>query len=76
MENIGAIIKAKREEKNLSQTELAARITRSSQLICDIEKGRKRPGADTLILLAKVLDISLDHIFLESNSAQSVKLAE
>lgn len=48
----------------MSQTKLAMLIKRSPQLICDIEAGRKNPSRDTLIGLAKVLDLSLDEIFL------------
>ena len=73
VEPLGAIIKAKREEKSLSQTELAAHISRSPQLICDIEAGRKNPGIDTLVLLANELGMSLDNIFLKGNYAQGVK---
>ena len=73
METLGATIKAKREEKSLSQTKLAAHIGRSSQLICDIEAGRKNPGIDTLVLLAKELGMSLDDIFLKGDYAQRVK---
>lgn len=73
METLGATIKAKREEKSLSQTELAAHIGRSPQLMCDIEAGRKNPGINTLVLLAKELGMSLDDIFLKGDYAQSVK---
>ncbi|GEA17785.1 helix-turn-helix transcriptional regulator [Moorella sp. E306M] len=60
---IGSIIRRKRGEKGISQTRLATRIGRSPQLICDIESGRKKPSIDTLIAIAKELDISLDDIF-------------
>ena len=73
METLGVTIKVKREEKSMSQTELAAHIGRSPQLICDIEAGRKNPGIGTLVLLAKELDMSLDDIFLKGGYAQSVK---
>lgn len=72
METLAATIKEKREEKSMSQTELAARIGRSPQLICDIEAGRKSPGINTLVLLAKELEMSLDSIFLSGNYAQGV----
>lgn len=61
---LSEIIKAKREEKGLSQTELAMRIHRSPQLICDIEAGRKNPSINTLIPISKELSLSLDDIFL------------
>lgn len=59
-----AIMKNKRKEKDITQTELAKNIGKSPQFICDIEAGRKNPGRKTLIAIAKVLDISLDDIFL------------
>lgn len=62
---IGAVIREKRGEKGISQTKLAAIIGRSPQLICDIESGRKNPSIDTLIAIAKELDISLDGIFFK-----------
>lgn len=72
-DNLGLIIKAKREEAGLSKTELGARIGRSPQLICDIEAGRKNPSMDTLVHIAKELGLSLDDIFLNDNYAYSVK---
>ena len=73
METLGAVVKAKREEKSMSQTELAVHIGRSPQLICDIEAGRKNPGIDTLVQLAKELGISLDEFFLKGSYSQGVK---
>ncbi|MBU2702694.1 transcriptional regulator with XRE-family HTH domain [Sporomusaceae bacterium BoRhaA] len=63
--SLSETIKAKRKEKCLSQTELALRINRSPQLICDIEAGRKNPSLDTLALLVKELAFSLDAIFFK-----------
>lgn len=60
----GTTMKDKREEINITQTELAKAIGKSPQLICDIEAGRKNPGRNTLVAIAKKLGISLDDIFL------------
>lgn len=62
--NFEAIMRKKRIEKNITQTKLAEDIGKSPQLICDIEAGRKNPGRNTLVAIAKELDISLDDIFL------------
>jgi ribosome-binding protein aMBF1 (putative translation factor) len=59
-----AVIKA-RKIKNMSQTELATAIDKSTSLICDIEKGRKKPSLPVMVSIAKALDISLDDTFLE-----------
>ncbi|QEK13746.1 helix-turn-helix transcriptional regulator (plasmid) [Crassaminicella thermophila] len=63
------LMKEKREHKKLSQTNLAIMIKKSPQLICDIEAGRKNPSVDTLVNIARILDISLDDIFLKKNYA-------
>ncbi|WP_088187582.1 helix-turn-helix transcriptional regulator [Desulfosporosinus sp. FKA] len=70
---LGSIIRNKRCEKSLTQTALAGLIERKPQLICDIEAGRKKPGIDTMILLARELGLSLDTLFLSSNYATGVK---
>lgn len=59
-----AVINA-RKVKNISQTELAKAIGKSTSLICDIEKGRKKPSVPVMVSIAKELDISLDDTFLE-----------
>jgi len=63
-ENLGATIKCTREKNGFSKTKLAKIIHKSPQLICDIEAGRKNPSLQTLISIVKILDMSLDDIFL------------
>ena len=50
-------IKQIREEKNMSQKELAGKAEISQQFLCDIEKGRRKPSIDTAIKIAGVLNI-------------------
>lgn len=64
MGDIGVQIKNARTQMKMTQTELAKKIGKSPQLICDIEAGRKLPSINTLSMLAKVLKLSLDNIFL------------
>ncbi len=54
-----------RKNKNMSQTELAKEIDKSTSLVCDIEKGRKKPSMTVMVAIARVLNISLDSTFLE-----------
>lgn len=63
---LAAIMKQEREKRNLSQTQLAIRINRSPQLICDIEAKRKGPSLNTIVLMAKELGFSLDDLFFSS----------
>ena len=50
-------LKAIRESKNISQTELADKIHRDRTLISKIENGKCVPSIDTAKDIAKVLDI-------------------
>ena len=51
-------IKQIREEKSMSQKELADKIGVSQQFLCDIEHGRRKPSIDTAIKIARVLNIT------------------
>lgn len=51
-------IKQIREEKNMSQKELAGKAEISQQFLCDIEKGRRKPSIDTAIKIAGALEIT------------------
>ncbi|WP_039241993.1 helix-turn-helix transcriptional regulator [Clostridium botulinum] len=57
-------IKYARKSNNMTQTKLAENIGMSKSFICDIEAGRKNPSINTLGLIAKALNMSLDKIFL------------
>lgn len=53
-----------RTEKQLSQTELARRLYVSRQAVSKWENGDADPSIDKLILLAKIFNVSLDHLIL------------
>jgi DNA-binding XRE family transcriptional regulator len=52
-----------REEKKLTKSDLARKISKSPSFICDIESKRKAPSLETAIDIAKTLNLSLDKIF-------------
>lgn len=52
-----------REEKKLTKSDLARKISKSPSFICDIELKRKTPSLETAIDIAKTLNLSLDKIF-------------
>jgi putative transcriptional regulator len=54
-----------RVENNLSQQELADKVNASRQTIGLIEKGGYNPTLELCIRIARVLDKSLDHLFME-----------
>lgn len=55
-------IKRKREEKQMTQTELANKAGVTSQMICQIEKGSKNPSFQVAKLIAEALDCTLDEL--------------
>lgn len=57
------LIKEKRVEKGLSQKELADMSGVPQQTISAIETGSRDPVAETLYLLAKALDTTMDEIY-------------
>lgn len=63
----GDIIRNRREELGLVQEELAAKIDLelSRQSISSWEKGEAYPRVEKLLVLASVLDLSLDTMFSE-----------
>lgn len=58
-------IKEKREQLGISQKELAEKAGISQSFLCDIEQGRNKPGIDTAIKIAQVLNV-VDIKFFET----------
>jgi transcriptional regulator with XRE-family HTH domain len=54
---IGQIIKSKREEKGLSQDQLAQRLDVTKSTISSYETGQRRPTIDRVKILASVLEV-------------------
>lgn len=59
-EALGANIRAKREELNLTQLELGEQIGLSRTSITNIERGRQRLMADQLLSVADALNTNVD----------------
>ena len=59
----GARIKQAREERGISQEELARLLSRDQRAISEYENGKRRLAAIDLPALAKVLDVSLLYFF-------------
>ena len=55
-------IRALREDKNLSQSEIALLINVGQRTYCDYELGKTRIPVDSLIILAKFYNVSMDYI--------------
>ena len=62
MYEFGEILKKLREERGLSQAQLARKINKSNSVISNYETGAKLPSTETLISLAALFDVPLDYL--------------
>ena len=62
---VGQRIKAAREEKNLTQEELAALVNLSTTHVSVIERGLKVTKLDTFVAIANALDVSADALLID-----------
>lgn len=66
----GASMRAAREKAGLSQRELARRLSLSPGMISQLEKGHTQPSVTTLLAVARLLDVSLDSLFIEDQTTR------
>lgn len=59
---LGKNIRKKRLEYDIEQQELAKRVGINKTLLCNIEKGRRRPSVDVLNKIADILHCSVDEL--------------
>lgn len=64
----GEAVKAVRKEKQLTQTQVSARMGVPATFLSDIERGIRNPSLTTLYSLTKALDVKLSELF--SNARQ------
>lgn len=62
---IGSRIKAARENKKITQEELAALLDMSTTHISVIERGVKPPKLETFVRIANVLGVSSDYLLMD-----------
>lgn len=65
-------LKVVREEKGLSQTELAAKTGLQPSAVSHFESGRRSPSFDNLRRLADALNVTIDYLLGRSNQREAV----
>ena len=65
---IGANIRAARRKMDETQEELAGRLGLSTNFIAHLERGTRKPSLDTLVALAKSLEITLEDLIASGPS--------
>lgn len=68
-------VRRKRQERELSQRDLAYKLDMSMRTIINIEKNRSNPKLETATLLAKELNISLDELVFGQRDSSIPKCA-
>ena len=66
---MGRRMKLKRREKKMSQEEMAKAVQISMSFYGNIERGKRIPSIDTLVAIAKGLDVGTDYLLAESVTA-------
>ena len=71
---VGSRIKTARENKKLTQEELAAMVDLSPTHISVIERGVKSPKLETFVRIANALDVSADYLLVDvvENSTKGI----
>lgn len=81
-QEIGKRVRAKREELNISQTDLANSVGLSRSTMCKIESGNNSTSLDTFKNIAKVLNVDVMYLLLgpetreEALSQEKIALIE
>jgi len=65
------LLKAVREEKGLSQTELATKTGLQPSAISHFESGRRSPSFDNLRRLADALNVTIDYLLGRSDQREA-----
>jgi len=62
MNNIGKTIKKLREEKNITQEQLAEKLNVTRQAVSNWENGKTQPDIDTLTKISEIFEIPIEEI--------------
>ncbi len=76
LKNLGSLLRGKRKELNLTQSEVAEEIGLSTQHYSRIERGEYTPGLQTFINLNRVLKLNLSEMDLRGEEAVSPTMYE
>jgi transcriptional regulator with XRE-family HTH domain len=76
MSYVGPVIKRLREERELSQTQLAALVGTGPSAISEIEHGKRNPNAVTLMKLAEALGVEVGELFPKAQGPLQLEFEE
>jgi len=71
MATVGERIKARREELEWTQDDLANKASISKSFLSDLENSKRNVGADKLLDIARALNLSLDYLMTGKNAKKT-----
>ena len=75
IDSFGIAVHTARRRRGLTQKQLAEKLHMSTHTIMDIELGRSNPHFETVALIARKLDISLDAILFPDSVSAHVSIS-
>ena len=72
VDSLGSVLRTARKKQNLTQRELADKLGMSVRTIIQAEQGHSNPKFETVALLSKELNISLDAIVFPDSAVAPV----
>ena len=74
IENVGNRIRRLRQDRGMTQAQLAAKLNIGDRHLRKIEAGEKGSSIDILIEIATLLGVSLDYLIMGKQSQSDLKL--
>lgn len=71
---LGDWLRSRRQELGLTMAALARQAGISKSFLCDVERNKRSVGAETLLALGRVLNVSLDEL-MSGTATQAQELA-
>ena len=72
--NFGSILKEVRKRKKITLRQISEKAEVSESLISQIERNRVSPSIDTLLSIAKILEIDLDYLFKDYQQEKKIDI--
>ena len=72
VDSLGSVLRTARKKQNLTQRELADKLGMSVRTIIQAEQGHSNPKFETVALLSKELNISLDAIVFPNSAVTPI----
>lgn len=70
--SIGKIIKKLRQDKGLTQEELAEKVDLSTNYLSKVERGLNLPNTESFLKMAEILDFTLEDFGINQKNKESI----